>query len=93
MCYIDKEQAGHDNFRNLPCIHTRYILSCRFRLTMRRLSTPSCSVANFGGEGGWGVSNRFGWILVGLTDREFDEGVTGVNSCRGCVSVVLTEGA
>ena len=35
-------------FRKIPCIHTRYIFSCRFLLTMSRRSTPSCSIANSG---------------------------------------------
>jgi hypothetical protein len=33
---------------NLPCIQTRYILSCRLRFTSSRRSTPSCVMVNRG---------------------------------------------
>ena len=53
-------------FRNLPCIQTRYILSCLFRFTMRRLSTPKCSVINIGcGGHPTRGDRRLGWMSDG----------------------------
>lgn len=54
-----------DIFLNLPCIHTLYIFNCRFRLTRRRRSTPSCSIVNKGGD----VRTRCGEQRLGCMDE------------------------
>ncbi len=50
--------------RNLPCIQTRYILSCRLRFTISRRSTPSWLIVNRGWAGpSASGSRRDGWIV------------------------------
>jgi hypothetical protein len=51
------------NFRNLPCIHTLYIFSCRFRLTISRRSIPSCSILKSGCEDDSEFTVSMGCIL------------------------------
>lgn len=66
---------------NLPCIQTRYILSCRLRFTSSRRSTPSCVTVNRG----WASLStsgprRDGWITC--TDPSSPLGAVGEGGSR-----------
>jgi hypothetical protein len=60
----DEGKASVSVRRNLPCIQTRYILSCRLRFTISRRSTPSWLIVNRGWAGpSASGSRRDGWIV------------------------------
>ena len=79
-------------FRNLPCIHTRYILSCLFRFTMRRLSIPRCSVTNIGCRGQLTRGDkRLGWTSAWDSEL-WDERILVSSMWWGCPRATCEDG-
>jgi len=94
----DEGKASVSVRRNLPCIQTRYILSCRLRFTISRRSTPSWLIVNRGWAGpSASGSRRDGWIacadgssgLGGMKEESRLGGVGGAGTRGGLSSLAV----